>query len=109
MTAISNEIRARIIGMSEGGSTGVHITAIVGLSVRTIEMLVKKFREDGTYKYKPCSGSHTKKLNNIDVRSILRYSKNHCRSSISKITSICPSQVRRRTIQRLLRRSGIFS
>lgn len=34
MMAISVEIRARIIGLSEGGKTGVDIAAIVGVPVR---------------------------------------------------------------------------
>ena len=107
--AISDEIRARIIGLSEGGNTGVQIVASTGVSVRTIQRLVKTFREDGTYKCKPCGGSHAKKLSDRDVRSIVRYSKTHRRSSISEITNACPVQVCGRTIQRVLHKSGIFS
>ena len=98
--AISDEIRARIIGLSEGRNTRVQIAAITGVSVRTVNRLVKQFKEDGTYKRKPCGGSHAKKLSERDVHSIVRYAKTHRRSSVFEITNICPTQVCRRTIQR---------
>ena len=41
--AISNETRARIVGLSEAGKKGVEIVAIVGVHVRTIQRIVKKF------------------------------------------------------------------
>ena len=107
--AISDEIRGRIIGMSEGGSTQVQIAATIKVSVRTVKRLVKFFRENGTYKHEPCGGSHTTKLSDRDVRSILRFSKNNRRASVSEIASVCPTPVCGRTIQRLLHRSGIFS
>lgn len=81
--AISDEIRGRIIGMSEGGSTQVQIAATIKVSVRTVKRLVKKFRENGTYKHEPCSGSHTTKLSDRDVRSILRFSKDNRCASVS--------------------------
>ena len=107
--AISDEICGRIIGMSEGGSTQVQIAATIRVFIRTVKRLVKKFREDGTYKRKPCGGSHTTKLSDRDVRSVLRYSKNNHCASVSEIASICPTLVCGCTIQRLLHRSGIFS
>jgi transposase len=107
--AISDEIRGRIIGMSEGGSTQVQIAATIKVSIRTVTRLVKKFREKGTYKHKPCGQSHTPKLSDRDVRSILRFSKNNRRASISEIASVCPTPVCECTIQRLLHRSGISS
>ena len=107
--AILDEIRARIIGLSEGGNTGVQIAAITGVSVRTVQRLVKTFKEDGTYKRKPCGGSHAKKLSERDVNNIVRYAKTHRRSSVSEITNMCRTQVNRRTIQRVLHKSGIFS
>ena len=91
MMAISDEIRARIIGLSEGGFTGVQIAATTGVPIRTVTRLVKTFRKDGTYKRKPCGGSHAKKLSERDVHSIVRYSKTHCYSSVLEITSICPT------------------
>lgn len=109
MMAISDEIRARIIGLSEGGFTGVQIAATIGVPIRTVTRLVKTFREDGTYKRKPCGGSHAKKLSDRDVRSIVHYSKIHRCSSLSEITNACPTQVCRRTIQRVLHKNGIFS
>ena len=51
--AISDDIRGRIIGMSEGGSTQVQIAATIKVSVKTIKRLVKFFRDDGTYKHEP--------------------------------------------------------
>ena len=107
--AISDEIRARIIGLSEGRNTRLQIAAIIRVSVRTVNKLVKQFKEDGTYKRKPCGGSHAKKLSERDVHSIVHYAKTHCRSSVSKITNICPIQVCRCTIQRILHKNGIFS
>ena len=107
--AISDEICGRIIGMSEGGSTQVQIAATIKVSVRTIKRLVKKFRENGTYKHEPCGQSHTPKLSDRDVRTILRFLKNNRRASISEISSVCPTPVCERTIQRLLHRSGIFN
>lgn len=53
--AISNEIRPRIVGLSRAGTNGVEIAAIVGVCVRTVQRLVKKFKEDGT-----CGGSSKK-------------------------------------------------
>ena len=41
--AISNETRARIVGLSEAGKKGVEIAAIVGVHVRTDQRIVKKF------------------------------------------------------------------
>lgn len=41
--AISYETRARIVGLSEAGKTGVDIAAIVGVYVRTVQRIVKKF------------------------------------------------------------------
>ena len=41
--AISDDIRGRIIGMSEGGSTQVQIAATIKVSVKTIKRLVKFF------------------------------------------------------------------
>jgi hypothetical protein len=70
---------------------------------------VKKFREDGTYKCKPCSGGHAKKLSDRDGRAIIRVSKTHRRSTLFEITNICSTQVSRSTIQRALHESGIFS
>lgn len=107
--AISEETRARIVGLSEAGKTGVDIAAIVGVHVRTVQRVVKKFREDGTYKCKPCGGSHAKKLSDRDVRAIIRVSKTHRRSTLSEITNICSTQVSRSTIRRALHESGIFS
>ena len=95
--------------MSETGKTGIDIAAIVGVHVRTVKKVVKKFREDGTYKCKPCGGSHAKKLSDRDVRAIIRVSKTHRRSTLSEITSICSTQVSRLTIRRALHESGIFS
>lgn len=107
--AISDETRARIVGLSEAGKTGVDIAAIVRVHVRTVQRVVKKFREDGTYKCKPCGGSHAKKLSDRDVRAIIRVSKTHRRSTLSEITNICSTQVSRSTIRRALHESGIFS
>ena len=107
--AILDEICARIIGLSEAGNTRFQIAAIIGVSVRTFQKFLKTFREDGSYKCKPCGGSHTKKLSERDVHSIVRYSKTHCRSSVSVIINICPTQVCKRTIQRILHKSEFFS
>ena len=60
--AISDETCACIVGLSEAGKTGVDIATIVGVHVRIVQRVVKKFREDGTYKCKPCGGSHAKNL-----------------------------------------------
>ena len=60
---ILNEICGRIIGMSEGGNTQVQIAATIQVSVRIVKRLVKKFRENLTYKHEPCGQSHTSKLN----------------------------------------------
>jgi len=109
MMAISDEIRARIIGLSEGGFTGVQIAATTGVPIRTVTRLVKTFRKDGTYKRKPCGGSHAKKLSDRDVRAIIRVSKTHRCSTLSEITNICSTQVSRSTIRRALHESGIFS
>ena len=106
---ISDEICACIIGLSEGGNTGIQIATNIGVSFRTIQRLVKIFREDGTYKHKPCGGSHAKKLSDRDVHSIVRYAKTHRRSSVSEIINMCPTEVCRRTIQRVLHKSDIFS
>jgi hypothetical protein len=70
---------------------------------------VKKFQEDGTYKCKPCGGSHTKKLSDRDVRIIKRVSQANRRLTLSEITNMCPTQVSRNTIRRALHRSGIYS
>ena len=105
--AISDETRARIIGLSEAWKTGVDIAAIVRIHVRTVQRVVKKFREDGTYKCKPCGGSHAKKLSDRDVRAIIRVSKTHRRSTLSEITNICSIQVSRWTIRRALHENGI--
>ena len=107
--AISNETRTRIVGLSEAGKKGVEIAAIIGVHVRTVQRVVKKFREDGTYKCKPCGGSHAKKLSDRDVRAIIRVSKTHRRSTLSEITNICSTQVSRSTIRRALHESGILS
>ena len=107
--AISDETRARIVGLSEAGKTGVDIAAIVGVHVRKVQRIVKKFREDGTYKCKPCGGSHAKKLSDRDVRAIIRVSKTHRSSTLFEITNIYSTQVSRSTIQRALHDSGIFS
>jgi len=48
MMAISNETCACIVGLSEARTIGIHIATIVGVPVRTIQRLVKKFQEDGT-------------------------------------------------------------
>ena len=109
MMAISDETCARIVGLSEAGKTGVNIAAIVGVHVRTIQRVVKKFQKDGTYKCKPCGGSHAKKLSDRDVHAIIRASKTHRRSTLSEITNIYSTQVSRSTIRRALHDSGIFS
>ena len=96
--AISDETCARIVGLTEAGKTGIDIAAIVGVHVRTIYRVVKKFREDGTYECKLCGGSHAKKLSCRDVRAIVRVSKTHRRSTLSEITNICSTQVSRSTI-----------
>ena len=49
MIAISDKTCTRILGLSEAGKTGVDIGAIVGVHVRIVQRVVKKFREDGTY------------------------------------------------------------
>ena len=96
--SISSEIRAHIVGFSEAGKTRIDIVAIVGVHVRTIQRVVKKFREDGTYKCKPCGGSHAKKLSDRDVHAIIRVSKTLRHSTLSKITNICSTQVSGSTI-----------
>ena len=58
--AIPYEICARIVGLSEGGKKGVEIAAIVGVYVRIIKRLVKKFRENRTYKSKTCAKKYGK-------------------------------------------------
>ena len=93
MISISNEICVRIIDLSKGGNRELQIAAITKVSVRMVQRLVKIFREDGTYKHKACTRSHAKKLSERDVYSIVLYSKTHCRSSVSEIISICPTQV----------------
>ena len=60
--AIPDEIRACIVGLSEGGKKGVEIAAIVGVYVRIIKRLVKKFRENGTYKSNTCAKKYGKNL-----------------------------------------------
>ena len=105
---ILDEIRARIIGLSEVGNIKVQIAASIEVFVRTIQRLLETFGEDGTYKHKPCDGSHTKKLTDKDVHGIVHYPKTHSHSPISKVTNICPTQVCRRTIQRILHKSGII-
>ena len=107
--AILDKTRARIVGLSEAGKTGVNIAAIVGVPVRTVQKVVKKFREDGTYKCKPCGGSHAKKLSDRDVRAIICVSKTHRCSTLSEITNICSTQVSRSTIRRALHDNGIFN
>jgi len=109
MMAILDETHTCIVGLSEAGKTRVDIAAIVGVPVRTVQRSVKKFQEDGTYKCKPCGGSHAKKLSDRDVRAIIHVSKTHCHLTFSKITSMCPTQVSRRTIQRIFHKSGIFN
>lgn len=108
MMAVSDETRARIVGLSEAGKTGVDIASIVSVHVRTVQRIVKRFRENGTYNYKPCSGSHAEKLSDRDVRASIRVSKTHRRSTHSEITNICSTQVSRSTIRRALHENGIF-
>jgi transposase len=100
--AISDEIRERIIGMSKGGSTQVQIAATIKVSVRTVKRLVKTFRENGTYKHEPCGGSHTSKLNDRDVRSIVCFSKKIRCASVSHMATVCYTPGCGRTIQKAL-------
>ena len=62
MIAILDEIRARIVGLSEGEKKGVEIAAIVGVHVRTVQRLVKEFWENGIYKNITCSKNIEKNL-----------------------------------------------
>ena len=96
--AIPDEIRARIVGLSEGGKKGVEIAAIVGVPVRTVQRLVKEFRENGTYKSKTCSKKYGKKLSDRDVCGIKRVSQANRRIPLSDITNMCPTKVCRNTI-----------
>ena len=91
--AIPDEIRARIVGLSEGGKKGVEIAAIVGVPVRTVQRLVKKFREDGIYKSKMCAKKHRKKLCDRDVRAIKRDLQADRCIAIFEITNMCPTKV----------------
>jgi transposase len=101
--AISDEIRGRIIGMSEGGSTQVQIATTIKVSVRTVKRLVKTFRENGTYKHEPCGQSHTPNLV-IEMYVVFCVSQEITVARQYQRLLVCE-----RTIQRLLHRSGIFS
>jgi transposase len=107
--AIPDEIRARIVGLSEGGKKGVEIAAIVGVPVRIVQRLVKNFRENGTYKSKTCAKKYGKKLSDRDVRGIKRVLQADRRITLSDITNMCPTKVCRNTIRKALHDSGIHS
>ena len=107
--AILDEIRARIVGLSERRKKGVEIAAIVGVPVRTVQRLVKEFRENGTYKSKTCSKKYGKKLSDRDVRGIKRVLQANRRITLSDITNMCPTKVCRNTIRKALHDSGIHS
>ena len=95
--------------LSEGGTKGVEIAAIVGVPVRTVQRLVKEFRENGTYKSKTCSKKYGKKLSDRDVRGIKRVLQANRRITLSDITNMCPTKVCRNTIRKALHDSGIQS
>lgn len=105
---IPDEIRARIVGMSEGGMSGARIARIIGESSRTVQRIIKQFREHETYQANSSTG-RPKKLSERDVRQILLFSKTHRRSSLQDITNACPVDVSTRTVRRVLHDHNIFS
>jgi transposase len=76
---IPDEIRARIVEMSEGGMSGASIAKSVGELSRTVQRIIKQFREHETYQANSRTG-RPKKLSERDVRQILVFSKTHRRS-----------------------------
>jgi hypothetical protein len=47
---IPNETHASIVGMCQRGIKGVEIVDKVGIPIRTIQRIVKQFKEDGNFK-----------------------------------------------------------
>ena len=74
---IPDEMCARIVGMSEEGMNGASIARIIGESSRTVQRIIKQFREHETY-LANSSTRRPKKLSERDVRQILLFSKTHC-------------------------------
>jgi transposase len=105
---IPDEIRARIVGMSEGEMSGARIARIIGESSRIVQRIIKQFREHETYQANSSTG-RPKKLSERGVRQILLFSKTHRRSSLQDITNFCPVDVSTRTVRRVLHDHNIFS
>ena len=78
-------------GFGWGGKKGVEVAAIVGIPVKVVQRLVKKFRENGTYKSNTCAKKYGKKLSDRDVRGIKRVLQANCRITLSDITNMCPT------------------
>jgi transposase len=105
---ISNEICARIVGMCEGGMKGTDTTSIVGVLTKTMQKIIKQFKEGGTYKENTSTG-RPKKLGERDLRRISLFSRAHSRSWLQDITNDCPMEVSTRTVCRALHNHDIFS
>jgi transposase len=67
---IPNKTRACIVGMCQGGMKGVEIVDKVGVAVRTIQKIVKQFKENGNFKSHTSHG-RPKLLSERDVWNIL--------------------------------------
>ena len=89
---VSNETRARILGMCQGGMKGIEITDKVGLPVRTVQRIVKQFKEDGNFKSHTILG-RPKLLSERYVQNIILFSRSNHRASLTEITNACPMLV----------------
>jgi transposase len=85
---IPNETHARIVGMCQGGMKGVEIADKVGVLVRTVQRIVKQFKEDGNFKSHTSRG-RPKLLSERDVWNIVLFSRSNHRASLIEITNAC--------------------
>jgi transposase len=97
---VLEEMRACIVGMHEGGMKSTNIAAIIRVSTKTMQTIIKKFKEGGIYKGNTSIG-RPMKLGEKDLRKISLFLRTHCQSSLQDITNDFPMEVDTRTICRL--------
>ena len=95
-------------GMYQGRMKGVEIAIKVGFPIRTVQRIVKQFKEDGNFKSHTSHG-RPKLLNERDVQNIILFLRSNCQASLTKITNACPVLVSTMTIYCTLYDNGIFS
>src|ERR1700692_3864624 len=106
--SVTIEDKQAIIVLSEDGKKPSEIAKKMNASVRTIQRIIKRQKEDGTIERKKTPGA-PKKTTERDLRTLVRIVRDDRRATLQDITNRMPTKVHPNTIRTRLHELGLNS